>query len=138
MDRADGGANALFKRAAADEVAALEGEPLGPAASAADRVLASTVVVAHLAFQRAALFALLAHLAVFGGYVGLAQLFGGFSHAVCQWDCNWYGSIIERGYGINRSFYRRIMGMQVFQFRIGKEIGWIFAPFAPLTIDITR
>src|SRR5690606_37115218 len=46
-------------------------------------------------------------------------------------------SIIESSNRINRGTYRSITCVQVFQIRIGKEIGWIFAPLTPLTIDIT-
>ena len=44
----------LARKAAAEDVAALRAELLGPAPSATDKVLAGTVIVAHLAFQRAA------------------------------------------------------------------------------------
>lgn len=51
------GADELSKKAVQDDLAAMKGELLGPAPSVADKVLAGTVLVAHLGFQRAALAA---------------------------------------------------------------------------------
>ncbi len=51
------GSDELSKRAVEDDLAAMKAELLGPAPSVTDRILASSVVVAHLAFQRAALAA---------------------------------------------------------------------------------
>ena len=48
------GADPLSRRAVGDELAALKAELLGPAPSALDKVLAGTVLVAHMDFQRAA------------------------------------------------------------------------------------
>lgn len=50
------GADALRRKAVEDEVATMRAELLGPASSVAERTLATTVVVvAHLAYQRAAI-----------------------------------------------------------------------------------
>lgn len=51
------GTDELSKKAIADDLAALKAELLGPAPSATARILASTVLIAHLAYQRAALAA---------------------------------------------------------------------------------
>lgn len=51
------GTDALASRAAAAEAAELRSELLGPNPTATDRVLVSSVVVAHLAFQHASLVA---------------------------------------------------------------------------------
>jgi len=48
------GADELAKKALLDEVAAMKAELLGPAPSVLDKILASTVLVAHLSYQRAA------------------------------------------------------------------------------------
>ncbi len=48
------GDDALSRKALEDELAAMRAELLGPDPSVTDKVLAGTVVVAHLAFQRAA------------------------------------------------------------------------------------
>jgi hypothetical protein len=48
------GTNLLSQRAVEDEVTAMKAELLGPAPSVTDKVLAATVLVAHLAFHRAA------------------------------------------------------------------------------------
>jgi hypothetical protein len=47
----------LSKKAAADDLAAMKAELLGPSPSVADKILAGSVLIAHLAFQRAALAA---------------------------------------------------------------------------------
>ncbi len=51
------GTDELSKKTAEDELAAMKAELLGPAPSVTDKILASTVLVSHLAFQRAALAA---------------------------------------------------------------------------------
>jgi hypothetical protein len=51
------GTNELAKKAIEDDVAAMKAELLGPTPSVTDKILAASVVVSHLAFQRAALFA---------------------------------------------------------------------------------
>lgn len=48
------GADELAKKALLDEVAAMKTELLGPTPSALDKILAGTVLVAHLSHQRAA------------------------------------------------------------------------------------
>ena len=52
-----GGGDELSKKAVEDDLAAMKAELLGPAPSVTDKILASTVLVSHLAFQRAALAA---------------------------------------------------------------------------------
>lgn len=51
------GADELSKKAVEDDLAAMRAELLGPAPSVTDKILAGTVLVAHLGFQRAALAA---------------------------------------------------------------------------------
>jgi hypothetical protein len=51
------GADELSKQGVEDDLAALKAELLGPAPSVTDKILASTVLIAHLDFQRAALAA---------------------------------------------------------------------------------
>ncbi len=48
------GTDELSKKVIEDDLAAMKAEMLGPAPSVTDKILASAVVVAHLAFQRAA------------------------------------------------------------------------------------
>ena len=47
----------LSRKAVEDDLAAMKAELLGPAPSVADKILAGTVLVAHLGYQRAALAA---------------------------------------------------------------------------------
>lgn len=51
------GADELARKAVEDDLAAMKAELLGPAPSVADKILAGTVLVAHLGYQRAALAA---------------------------------------------------------------------------------
>ncbi len=51
------GTNELSKKAIEDDLAAMRAELLGPAPSVTDKILASTVFVSHLGYQRAALAA---------------------------------------------------------------------------------
>jgi hypothetical protein len=51
------GTDELSKKTTEDELAAMKAELLGPAPSVTDKILASAVLVAHLAFQRASLAA---------------------------------------------------------------------------------
>lgn len=51
------GTDELSKKTTEDELAAMKAELLGPAPSVTDKVMASAVLVAHLAFQRASLAA---------------------------------------------------------------------------------
>lgn len=51
------GTDELSKKAIEDDLAAMKAELLGPAPSVTDKLLASTVLVSHLAFQRASLAA---------------------------------------------------------------------------------
>jgi hypothetical protein len=51
------GTDELSKKAVEDDLAAMKAELLGPAPSVTDKILAGTVLVAHLGFQRAALAA---------------------------------------------------------------------------------
>ena len=48
------GTDELSKKAIEDDLASMRAQLLGPAPSVTDKILASTVLVAHLAFQRAA------------------------------------------------------------------------------------
>lgn len=67
---------------------------------------------------RTALLALAVHVVVFGAYAGVARFFGGLPAAVCHWDCNWYGSIIEHGYSAHVD--------------AGGYANWAFFPLFPL------
>lgn len=51
------GTDELSKRAVEDDIAAMKAELLGPSPSVTDKILAGSVLVSHLAFQRAALAA---------------------------------------------------------------------------------
>lgn len=51
------GTDELSKKAIEDDLAALRAELLGPAPSVADKILAASVLVAHMSYQRAALHA---------------------------------------------------------------------------------
>ena len=51
------GTDELSKKAIEDDLAAMKAELLGPAPSVTDKILAGSLLIAHLAFQRAALAA---------------------------------------------------------------------------------